>query len=519
MSALADRIYVKSHVSRDLLQSAALFKNEQLAVWEYVANGLQYVDPGVRPEVRVELDSKARRITIGDNGRGMSFGDLQNFFVMHGENADRKAGRAGRGRFGTGKSAAFGIADRLVVSTTRSGKRTRVALDRKDVEGMSDDSPIPVRVLEKERPVTDANGTLIEIEGVRLPRLDAKHVIRYVERNLARWGRDARVWVNQHECVYRSPRAIRTLLIEPDAGTRAKLGACELILRVAAAPLAEDERGVAIYCKGMWLETTLAGSEGREMSEYVFGEIDVAQLDSDTSSVAAFDMSRSTQLNRANELVRTIIGFIGSQVDKLRKELAAQERARKASEEARRLAQHASDIARVINEDFSDFWGRVPNVPAPATGSPAAEGGRVKSARGEPERAPAESQPAAQEPVGRPPRAAADGGPRSTSRGGFSLQFRNEGQANQRARYVAAARQIVVNLDHPQLAAALGAGRVDDVSFQRLAYEVAFLEYALALASELASRGEYLDVTDPIVEIGETINRVARRAAALYERA
>src|SRR2546428_1048132 len=111
MSPQPAELYVKSHVSRDLLQSAALFKNEHLAVWEYVSNGLQYVDPGISPIVRVKLDNQRKRITIEDNGRGMTFADLQNFFVMHGENVDRKAGRAGRGIFGTGKSAAFGIGE------------------------------------------------------------------------------------------------------------------------------------------------------------------------------------------------------------------------------------------------------------------------------------------------------------------------------------------------------------------------------------------------------------------------
>ena len=74
-----------------------------------------------------------------------------------------------------------------------------------------------------------------------------------------------------------------------------------------------------------------------------------------------------------------------------------------------------------------------------------------------------------------------------------------------------------INLDHPQFKAALGTGTIEDLTFRRLAYEVAFSEYALALALELAQRDEYIDVTDPIVDIGETINRVARRAASLYE--
>src|SRR5512138_340765 len=104
------QLVVRTHVARDLLQNAALFKTDKLVVWEYVSNGLQYVDLGTNPTVTVLLDSKQRRIAITDNGRGMDWPGLQNFFVMHGENVDRREGRPGRGRFGTGKSAAFGIA-------------------------------------------------------------------------------------------------------------------------------------------------------------------------------------------------------------------------------------------------------------------------------------------------------------------------------------------------------------------------------------------------------------------------
>ena len=48
-------IVVRSHVGRDLLQSAALFKTDKLVVWEYVANSLQYTAPGINPVVDVVI--------------------------------------------------------------------------------------------------------------------------------------------------------------------------------------------------------------------------------------------------------------------------------------------------------------------------------------------------------------------------------------------------------------------------------------------------------------------------------
>jgi hypothetical protein len=59
---------VTSHVGRDLLQSAQLFRHEHAVVWEYVSNGLQYKDQGTKPTVVVKVEAKARTIQIRDNG-------------------------------------------------------------------------------------------------------------------------------------------------------------------------------------------------------------------------------------------------------------------------------------------------------------------------------------------------------------------------------------------------------------------------------------------------------------------
>ena len=109
------QLKVTSHVGRDLLASAASFKNEAAVVWEYVVNSLQYVDPGVSPRIQVTVLSGGKGIRIADNGCGMSVPVLNHFFQMHGENLERRAGRLGRGKFGTGKSAALGIANTLCV--------------------------------------------------------------------------------------------------------------------------------------------------------------------------------------------------------------------------------------------------------------------------------------------------------------------------------------------------------------------------------------------------------------------
>jgi hypothetical protein len=538
------QIVVKSHVARDLLQNAALFKTDKLVVWEYVSNGLDYVDEGVNPVVSVSLESRKKRIVVIDNGRGMDWQGLQNFFVMHGENIDRLQGRPKRGRFGTGKSAAFGIADVLRVTTVHNGKRSKVELRRSNINAMTSEDPIPVKTIECEEPTSQPNGTMVEIEGIHLRSLNQAGIIQFIERHLAKW-RNATVYVNNHECEFTEPPVAETKVFYPEGTFKDTMGNVELIVKVASKPLEEELRGVSIYSNNVWYETTLAGSQGREMSQYIFGEIDVPRLDEDKSPIPPFDLSRSMQLNPSNDLVRTIYAFVGQKVDLVRRELVKAERQRRASEEAKKLASQAEAIEKVINEDFYDFRGRVARAKAKGgsgfdsgaiahggsepdvlssgseisaefispNGDPGSEGGKRTGGTEPRKLTPQVSAVPEGEKVAQP---AGGKDSRLTSRGGFRVEFKQMGAEEVRAFYDEQQRAIHVNIDHPQLVAAQGANSIEDPLFKRLACEVAFSEYAIALAHELERGGEYIDTSDPIVDIRETINRIARKAAHLY---
>lgn len=541
---------VRSHVSRDLLQSAAVFKNERLVTWEYVSNGLEYVDGGTSPIVKVRLDSKRSRITIADNGRGMDWAGLQNFFVMHGENVDRKAGRVGRGRFGTGKSAAFGIGDVLRLTTVRNGRRSKVELTRTALEAQGSGDPVPVRALEREVSSSQPPGTLVEIEGIHLRSLDQAGVIHYIERHLARWPKDVVVLVNNHQCEFAEPPIERVETFTPTVAERARFGDIELKIKVSKAPLDQDLRGIAIFSKGVWHETTLLTSQGKEMSEFMFGEVDIRALDEDNSTPSAFDASRSLRLNPDNDVVKAIYEFIGPKLEDVRSQLVADQRQQRASDDAKRFRQEASQIEGIINHDFDAFRKRLQKVKAAAgcgldvsqslnaSGEPGGDddflyGGDERASiveeagelgTNEGHNGGGEGPPRRLNPIvtpdpdgeerGHHERQSGDGKPRG--RGGFTIEFDNQGAESTRATYQAEKRTIYINLDHPQIAAARQGRSPEDPVFRRLAYEVAFSEYAIAVASELDSRGEYIDASDPIVDIRETINRVARAAASLY---
>ncbi len=552
----AHALKVKSHVGRDLLQSAQLFRHEHGVVWEYVSNGLEYKDPGTKPTVVVKIDTKARKIQIRDNGCGMLIEDLEHYFKMHGENLDRKQGRPGRGFFGTGKSAAFGIGNSLTLTTVKNGKRSKVRLTRKDIEAKPDGDDIPVKILENEVQVNAPNGTLVEVEEIFLKNIDISSVIRHIERHIAHWP-DASVLVNNHECEFLEPDVAREIKFSTKGTEYEKLlGNRTLIVKVAKAPLEDDFRGVTILADGVWHETTLAGCDRKPFSEYLFGTFDVPALQKDSSGVPAFDMSRSMKLNTRNEIVADIIRFVGVNLEGVRKELERDDRERRKSEEQKQFQQQGSKIADLINSHFKEWSAKLKNTMAKAgVGKdllPAKERKIIDETDvmfGDelpaiiignerliddvfppsrpnpgplpgptPEPAPPRVNPedAAPESIGKPGSSAKKNRPA----GGFNVKFDKIGVNEKRAKYDRETRTIYINLEHPRIALEVkiagGQSPVGDPNFLRMAYEIAFTEYAIVLGQELSAVQFFMDPQDALVELRQTIDDLSKRFASAW---
>ena len=101
------------------------------------------------------------------------------------------------------------------------------------------------------------------------------------------------------------------------------------------------------------------------------------------------------------------------------------------------------------------------------------------------------------------------------SRGGFSVEFEHLGEKDYRAKIVPEHRAIYVNLDHAQVSTAYPP-RVIRPRFPAAGLRGSAHEYALALARELDARQWFSDTGDALFEIRDTIDRVAKLAAALY---
>ncbi len=316
-------------------------------------------------------------------------------------------------------------------------------------------------------------------------------------------------------------------------------------------PLETENNGIDILSHGIWHETTLAGLQNKEMSQYLFGEVDVPILEDKEWPIPPFDNTRNNALNVQNPVVAILFGWIAQELEGVRQKLVAAERARRQSEEAKRLEKEASKIAEILNEDFvklqmefefarqiSSRLGKVKTSELSGLQSEALPGGGLEPTKWQESGNPHGKGIKGKDQVGtgntpRPgpdlipgsqpgsPKAVTDGSAKRR-KGLFSIEYRNESVENRRSRYDRETRTIVINLDHPQIAGAYNSsGRnTESRHFREISYEVAVVEYAVAIPFErIDQEGDQYQASEALFDVRDTINRVTRRFAELLSAA
>ena len=115
--------------------------------------------------------------------------------------------------------------------------------------------------------------------------------------------------------------------------THPELGNIDLVIKIAGEPLEKkNEFEIKILSNSTLQEITLCGSEGKDMSDYIFGEINCPELDKDDQEIAATTIARDMSLNQNNRIVKSLYSFIGFHVEEIRKKLVKENEERKQSE-------------------------------------------------------------------------------------------------------------------------------------------------------------------------------------------
>lgn len=542
MSTISNEILVTSHVSRDFQQGAQHFNTYEKVVWEYVSNSLDGAKNYQQVTVVVEISKS--KITVADNGRGMSRDELSGFFQMHGENLHRKRGKATRGRFGTGKSAAFGVANRLMIDTVRNGIRNQVLLTRNDIKSASDGGAFPVRHLISDERTDRHDGTVVTVSAFAgRSKPNAEKISRYITRLLGRFRGRAQVCINGIVCEFKEPAHEVLVKISPPQHLQEHLGKVDLIIKKSHVPLQKELQGIDILSKGILHETTLVGIEDGEHAKYIFGEVDVPILEDGEWPIPPFDNTRSLQLNDQNPAVARLKGWLTQKLKDVHAQLVQEAEDKRRSEQAKRLRREAKRIQDILNDDFveqelklersqraTDRAGVRAVADAPGDDGLLPGEGEIPTDKQQAGNEHGEGNGGSEVGEGETPRpgpSLIEGedkgqktgqteGKQRRRRGVFSLDYENASLDERRSRFDPDSKTIWINLDHPQIARALemSKGKITGLQFREMSYEVAAVAYSLALEHVRVENDEADPLEDSLYNVRETIDRVTRRLFA-----
>jgi hypothetical protein len=531
---VTEAIKVTSHVARDFLQNATYFNTVPKVVWEYVSNSVD--NPRLNQIVNVEVEISKDIIVITDDGSGMTRDELSNFFQMHGPNIKRIKGEKVRGMYGTGKCAGFGIADRLRIETVKNHILNSVELSREDIEKSMTGGPFSVRDIMVDKTTTEEDGTRIIVSKLNIKSLDLQQTIAYVERHLGRKLHKHRVIINDHVCEYSVPNYMWQKIFQPSGDLPSIIGNVKLTINVSPIPLEKERGGIDVLSDGIWHDTTFGNDLDVEFARHVFGEVDVPILEEryTLEKIPPFDNTRNMSLNVSNSTVASLLGWINLCLQEVQKEYMTREKSKKKSEETIKLERHARDLENILNNDFRGLQMELEKIkrmskirdgnltdiiPGEGTdmsrykmGGPDHSKGRKgsKAGPGEIERPGPSLLP------GDLPGSTGNLSEKKQRRSTFHVIYDHLGRESKRSNYDRENRTITINLDHPQISFSYREG-LESKRFLDITYEIAFVEYAIALGYEQTYRDQFYTGSQALFDISDTINRVSR-VISLFEK-
>jgi Histidine kinase-, DNA gyrase B-, and HSP90-like ATPase len=536
---------MESNVARDVLSTASSFGSLPKVIAEYVTNSIDARVNG--HQVSVSITKRryggATRVIITDDASGMDEEDLRRFFYMHAENEARRRGRRTRGRFGTGKAAAFGIGTSLQVETRRDGRHWIVRLEKNELEAAVTENRKPQPgVLVDGEPTTEGNGTSIIIEGIGR-QVDERRIADELRKRLGRQLDVHTVTLFNSRVVTVEPRAAREWAPFRSAGhpVAAVIGD-DVVCEIKASSTTVDDaiRGVVVTANDFPVaQIEGAGDHGAR----IFGHCEVPALEADDSTPGPYTDARDLTLNEDNPTAGPLAAWIRECLATAIAELAAEERERRRRARDDALRNAASKMEAVLNRHYQgefrrtrsragDLGTQITDVTIDADGElvqpnpdgvagytvepgQRGDGGEPPTETEPTEREDSRSHPLEHDPLGEGRGDSAtteEDRPRRRRSGGFKIDWENAGVEAPRSKYIESELTILINLDHPQVAAAYSAGDASPL-FRMLVFEAAAQEYCYATAYQQLEDDQMMDASDILQYVRTTIDLLTRNIA------
>lgn len=392
-----------------------------------------------------------------------------------------------------------------------------------------------------------ADGTDIIIDGISRA-VDERRIASELRKRLGRQLDAHPVILFNSRVQTVEPRAVKERVFRSsDHDVQAAIGT-DVVCSIKAAAASVDDaiRGVVVTANDFPVAQMEAlGDYGSRL----FGQCDVPALETDESVPGPYTDARDLTLNEENATAGALATWIRECLATVVTDLAAEERERRAAARDEALRKAASKMEAVLNRhyhgEFHRTRSRAGDLGTPTDQMTADEHGGVvlpnpdgvagydipptvpqpnNGVRDSPPSPQPDAEPKSDDSAGRPREhdplgdgrgdAAQPGEerPRRRRAGGFSIEWDNAGPDAPRSNYIESELTILINLEHPEIAAAYAAGDSSPL-FRMLVFEAAAQEYCYATAYQQLEEDPSMDGSDTVQYVRTTIDLLTRDVA------
>jgi len=310
----------------------AMYSSVPKAISELVANCYDADTNEVHIQTIGDKNGNISKITIKDNGTGMSMEEVKGMYLLLGynkRNANKKTKKYDRkpiGNKGIGKLAGLGIAQRMKIETIKEGVKTTLEISRDFFEKESIDITSIEFPLESTNVKNEENGTTVHL--INLLEHSINTDIQELREFLAKefgFAKDFHIYVNNQELTPSDIRGEKRIIKDTIEG----IG--ELTGEIIIAEVTKDVKkpGIITYVRGRAIEgPTLydinTPSHHFNVANRIIGKINADFLDPDDPQniVDGFIISTSRDgFNKSHPLYKKYKSHVEELLRKISREL------------------------------------------------------------------------------------------------------------------------------------------------------------------------------------------------------
>ncbi len=284
------------------------------SVAELVANAWDADAPKVEITIPQDVKVPNAEIIVKDYGEGMTFDELNDFYLHIGYERRYRGNRTQKGRYvmgrkGIGKLAGFGIADNIVLTSVKDGNLVEFTLNHDELRNADSAQGLPI-LPDKDEPTDLPSGVTVTFKGLKLSRnINADSFRTSMARRFALGSEEMQIIVNEVSISkedltlqYRYPPAAGVWQPEEIPG----FGKIEYWFGFLDQTITDTElRGVSVFARERVAQFTpfffnlSGGINGQVALEYLTGQVKADILDEDVDYIATDRQTVNWQFDKA----------------------------------------------------------------------------------------------------------------------------------------------------------------------------------------------------------------------------